>query len=85
MRARFKCAVMDNDTYGDIYLYSSMIIIIHKQANQSLIYENTNSRVHNLCKLASFFINPQAMQSLIHESTIPSVHAYVTDDDDDDH
>ncbi len=76
---------MDNDTYGDIYLYSSMIIIIHKQANQSLIYENTNSRVHNLCKLASFFINPQAMQSLIHESTIPSVHACVVDDDDDDH
>jgi hypothetical protein len=62
-----------------------MIIIIHKQANQSLIYENTNSRVHNLCKLASFFINPQAMQSLIHESTIPSVHACVVDDDDDDH
>jgi hypothetical protein len=60
-----------------------MIIIIHKRANQFLIYENTYSRVHNLCKLASFFINPQAMQSLIHESTIPSVHACVVDDDDD--
>jgi hypothetical protein len=75
---------MDNDTYGDIYIYSSMIIIIHKQANQSLIYESTYLRVHNLCKLASFFINPQAMQSLIHESTIPSLHACVVDDDDDD-
>jgi hypothetical protein len=37
---------MDNETYGDIYIYSSMIIIIHKQANQSLIHESTIPSVH---------------------------------------